>query len=52
MKKSSVLFTISFLLLVLAIFLAFRYSRMVEGERSGQRTSRTTYISALSPGNI
>lgn len=52
MKKSSVLFTISFLLLLVAVFLAFRYTRMVGNERTRQRTSRTTYISALSPGNM
>lgn len=31
MKKSTVLFTISFLLLLLALFLAFRYTRLMSG---------------------
>ena len=52
MKKSTLLFTISFLLLLFAIFLAYRYTAMVQrtGVGADYSISRTTKIASWSPG--
>ena len=50
MKKSTVLFTISLFLALLALFLALRYTRVVGNQELGQGEALTTSISSLSPG--
>lgn len=52
MKKSTVLFLISFILLILALLLAVRYTRAGGLGEPTQRTSRTTNISSPSPGKM
>ncbi|MFP4330941.1 MAG: hypothetical protein ACOC45_02795 [Alkalispirochaetaceae bacterium] len=54
MKKSTVLFTISFALLLLAIILSIRYTRMVSLDPSGMEgyylTGLATRVVAPLPG--